>query len=431
MARPLSLRRRVKVGKRSVPEDLRAVEAALVELGHLEPPKAGFAGAATRRLDDAIRRLQGHSNLKPDGIVKPHGPTAERINALLVARRRKPPAPGPEARSPPRGAPSFPDPSAATIHNNAMRELAGGAEAPEPARRRASAGRDDTVPPRRPGGGQLADTFRRMVPPTVADPTRAELERTARMTPENRRREFVESSDAEFHRFAKDWRKAGHQWAPVFIEHYLERTGSPIELTRKRARGFSLIGEAETTNRKRVEQSFVERLSPSGEDNVFYKSILPLIAGEATQTNIETDNWQVILEVGWRDSEFWNSQKDFGRAFGSLGVNAEVTGRARRVGDAIHVEGAVEHWLYDLYDFEGVPVYGDKAAALEQAGRARRFEIGAGWKQRFTAVIEIEDGEPRIKEFRWMDTSETVNWRANEKSRKKKGQESRKQAKAE
>ena len=57
------------------------------------------------------------------------------------------------------------------------------------------------------------------------------------------------------------------------------------------------------------------------------------------------------------------------------------------------------------------------AAALEKAGRARRFEIGAGWKQRFTAVIEIEDGEPKIKEFRWMDTNGTVNWRANEKAR--------------
>ena len=164
------------------------------------------------------------------------------------------------------------------------------------------------------------------------------------------------------------------------------------------------------------------------------KSILPLIAGDAEQTNIETDNWQVALKVGWRDLEFYDSQKDFGRAFGSLGVNAEVTGRARRVGDSIHVEGSVEHWLHDLYDFVDVPVYGNMAAALEQAGRARRFVIGAGWTQRFTAVIEIVDGAPRIKEFRWMDTNETVNWRANEKARKdrsiKQEQRSRKQAKA-
>ena len=328
----------------------------------------------------------------------------------------------PEAERPSRPTPSFLKRGAPTLLDGVMRELSGGPAretvVPAPARQRPPAGRADTMPPRRLGGGEMAGTFRRMVPPTVPDPTRAEFDRMARETPEEKQRAFLESSDAEFHRFAKDWRVAGHEWAPLFMEQYLEGTGSPIELTRKQARALSLIREAEATNRERVEQSFVERESPSGEPNVFFKSILPLIAGEAKQTDTETDNWQVALKVGWRDSEFYDSQKDFGRAFGSLGVNAEVTGRARRVGDSIHVEGSVEHWLYDLYDFEGVFIYGNKAAALEQAGRARRFEIGAGWTQRFTAVIEIVDGAPRIKEFRWMDTNETVNWRANEKARK-------------
>ena len=147
MARPLSLRRRVKVGKRSVPEDLRAVEAALVELGHLEPPKAGFAGAATRKLDDAIRTLQSRHNLKPDGIVKPLGPTAERMNALLVARRGAPPAA--EARRPP-GAPSFLNPNARSLLGERLGGVpARGAEAPEPASRRGPPpGRETRHPPR-------------------------------------------------------------------------------------------------------------------------------------------------------------------------------------------------------------------------------------------------------------------------------------------
>ena len=53
MVRPLSLRRQVKVGKRSMPEDLRALEGALEELGYYQPPKLGTgvprpAGSMTR-----------------------------------------------------------------------------------------------------------------------------------------------------------------------------------------------------------------------------------------------------------------------------------------------------------------------------------------------------------------------------------------------
>ena len=449
MARPIKLRRRVDMRNLDVPADVVAVEKAMETVGYYEPPVFGTGRSALWDLDNAIRQLQTDRGLKSDGVIEPGGSTAKHINALLAGRRR-PDNPSadtqiaearrerargaapPEAGRPLRPVPSFLKRHTPTLLDGAMRELSGGAEAP--ARQRPPAGRGGTMPPRKPGGGEMADTFRRMVPPTVPDPTRAEFDKMARETPEEKQRAFLESSDAEFHRFAKDWRKAGHEWAPLFMEQYLEGTGHPVELTRKQARALSLIRDAEATNRERVEQSFVERTSPSGEPNVFHKSILPLIAGDAEQTNIEADNWQVALKVGWRDLEFYDSQKDFGRAFGSLGVNAEVTGRARRVGDLIHVEGAVEHWLYDLYDFEGVFIYGNKAAALEQAGRARRFEIGAGWKQRFTAVIEIVDGEPRIKEFRWMDTNETVNWRANEKARKdrsiKQEQRSRKQAKA-
>ena len=80
-------------------------------------------------------------------------------------------------------------------------------------------------------------------------------------------------------------------------------------------------------------------------------------------------------------------------------------------GDEIIVEGAVEHWFSDEYDFRELWPASEWAKALEGAGRARTFDVGAGWEQRFTAVIVIEGGEPRIKEFRWMDTNEPVDWR--------------------
>ena len=193
MARPFKPRRRVEIRKLDVPEDIVAVEKALEKVGYYEPPVFGTGRSAPQELDNAIRQLQTDRGLKPDGVIEPDGPTAEHINALLTGRRRRPDNPSadtqiaearreraaarargakpPEAGRPSRPTPSFLKRNAPTLLDGAMRELSGGpareTEVPEPANRRSSARRADTMPPRRLGGGEMADTFRRMVPPTV------------------------------------------------------------------------------------------------------------------------------------------------------------------------------------------------------------------------------------------------------------------------
>ena len=543
MARPLSLRRRVEVGKPGVPEDVAAVEAAMAAVGYYEPPVFGTGRSAPQELDNAIRQLQTDRGLKPDGAIEPNGPAAEHINALLTGRRRRPdnpsadtllaelrreqaekrargagaPATGrppwaapsflepgaptllgnamralaqklargaeappvarraipdnpsadtllaelrrdqaekraretgtPQAGQPPSGAPSFTGSGAGTLLGNAMRALAGGAETPEtgnrpgtpPVARRVlpdnpsadtllaelrreqaekRTGLGDTPPPGRTRSGDMEGMFERMVPPTADDVPRAEFERRARMTPEERQREFVESADRQFHRFAREWRKDGYKWAPAFMENYLKGNGYTFELTRDQARELAPIRDAEAKNRRRVERSFVERMSPSGEPNPFYKAILAMIDGKTDVMATTKDRWQVAYEEGslLRNSYFGNP--DFGRAFGQLAVNAFVTAEAAFKDGKIVVSGSIDHWLMDRYDFGGDEYgysysygYERQAAALEEAGRARQFDVGAGWKQRFIATIEIADGKPRIEKFEWVDTEELVDWR--------------------
>ena len=276
----------------------------------------------------------------------------------------------------------------------------------------------------------LEGMFERMVPPATDDVPRAEFERRARMTPEERQRAFVESADRQFHRFAREWRKDGYKWAPAFMENYLKGKGGTFGLTRDQARELAPIRDAEATNRARVERSFVERMSPSGEPNPFYKAILAMIDGKTDVMATTNDRWQVAYRKGSLVRNFTVGDTDFARAFGQLGVNAFVTAEAAFKGGKIVVQGAVEHWLVDRYDFGGDEYgysysygYERQAAALEEAGRARQFDVGAGWKQRFTATIKIVDGKPRIEKFEWVDTEELVDWRDNMTDPTKTGKE--------
>ena len=288
-----------------------------------------------------------------------------------------------------------------------------------PAAFSAKAGRDEragpagSTAPKAQTGADAGAMFDRIVSPTVPDPTRTELERAARMTPEERRRQRLDGFEREFEGRISSWRKEDMPQSSRFMGHYLNGTGEALGLTREEAREFKLVRDAEAENRQRVEQSFVERVSPSSADQKFFKGVLNLPDG-ATDVDLGTDNWQVAYEKGSELSDRDpGDEPDFANSFGQVAVNAEVAATASRTGDTITVTGEVEHWLFDVYDFGGVAGFESKAAELEEAGLARQFQVGAGWKQRFTATIEIVDGKPRIEEFRWIDTDEPVNWQAN------------------
>ena len=172
-----------------------------------------------------------------------------------------------------------------------------------------------------------------------------------------------------------------------------------------------------------MERSFVERLSPSGPPNVYYAGIRALIRGTATTMPIKTDKWQVAYnDDASEERKLLMGEPDFANSLGSLSVNAAVRAEASREGDRIVVNGVVEHWFSDEYDFRSVWFASKWARELEGAGRARTFDVGAGWEQRFSAIIVFEGGRPTIEEFHWADTDRPADWRHNEVERKKRDQ---------
>lgn len=88
-------------------DDTLKTKAALKRLGYYEPPKShgksiGMTGIPDRNMFAGLRRFQKDQGLARDGIMKPDGPTAQRIGEALAAAKPVPP----------RRAPKRPDPIA-------------------------------------------------------------------------------------------------------------------------------------------------------------------------------------------------------------------------------------------------------------------------------------------------------------------------------
>ena len=402
----------------------------------LEPGAPTLLGNAMRALAQKLARGAEAPPVARRAI--PDNPSADTLLAELrreQAEKRARETGTPAAGQPPSGTPSFTGSGAGTLLGNAMRALAEKrareAEAPPVARRaipdnpsadtllaelrreqaEKRTGLGDTPPSGRTRGGDAASMSSPTFRDRDRDPAQRAFEDMMGRTPEEIRRASLDGFEENFRSEARGFRKDGLSLAPRLVDHYLTAKGSPFGLTRKEARGFAAVRAAEAENRRRVERSFVERLSPSGNDNDFHKAITSLPDGKGN-VDIGTDWWQVAFnDEASAERELLMAEPDFKWSLGSLSVNAAVRAKASREGDRIVVNGVVEHWFSDEYDFREVIQASEWAKALEGAGRARTFDVGAGWEQRFSAIIVIEDGRPTIEEFHWADTDRPVDWR--------------------
>ena len=83
---------------------------------------------------------------------------------------------------------------------------------------------------------------------------------------------------------------------------------------------------------------------------------------------------------------------------------------ATRNADVVTVRGRVTHSWNDTYDWhKGLSAYipsvgtvkDDDAVALENAGRAKSFEMSASWSQSVEVTLRIVEGEPRNPQIEW------------------------------
>jgi hypothetical protein len=187
------------------------------------------------------------------------------------------------------------------------------------------------------------------------------------------------------------------------LSDYLE--GSKIEkrLTRKEARNKLFIRNGEHTNKKRFEESFVDKTSLGD-------TLSKLKNGESV--NIQ-DHWdykvgnfpvkEMIKNLDISRSHILRGDIDEALATGTSAIKSDGNFNAKRQGNQIIISGVVDHKWEDKYDFDPMQSGGAGAVTLEKSEQARKFDIKSNWQQNVTGVIQIKNGKLANPRIEWKD----------------------------
>ncbi len=66
------------------PEDVRKTKSVLGLVEHYQEPTYGLTEYPDESMFEGIEKFQKQEGLRVDGLIKPRGPTEERLNSLLT-----------------------------------------------------------------------------------------------------------------------------------------------------------------------------------------------------------------------------------------------------------------------------------------------------------------------------------------------------------
>ena len=224
-------------------------------------------------------------------------------------------------------------------------------------------------------------------------------------------------------------RGLGWTFAGGNLRHFLLGSGLTRVFPADTMRAFGAVIDAEEFNRNRFDDDW------TNEDAVVYEKIAGLADGESVTMALTPE--MKAKKNGKFDQMLIRNQPIWARAIkisknpmNALGLgslkprsefelffgsgNSELTSEGRfvatRNADIVTVRGQVTHSWNDTYDWhEGLSVFipsvgrvkDDDAVALENAGRAKSFEMSASWSQSVEVTLQIVEGEPRNPQIEW------------------------------
>ncbi|MCK5545890.1 MAG: peptidoglycan-binding protein [Rhodospirillaceae bacterium] len=89
MLQPLNLGKTVSRSVNAKPDDILKLKSTLYGLGHYKTPRWGITPYPDGGLFDAVEDFQKKNKLKVDGVLKPSGPTQNKINKTLTMPGRQ------------------------------------------------------------------------------------------------------------------------------------------------------------------------------------------------------------------------------------------------------------------------------------------------------------------------------------------------------
>ncbi len=394
---PDALRLKQAVGRSAAvdPGDVLNIKKTLKRLGLYGIPDHGLTPYTDEAMFKAIKGFQDSVGLVADGVAAPDGPTVRDLNHALRLRRGPPDATTTGSRGGARVAVRRPDALRRGTRLTADLEEGGGARVavrrPDALRRgtRLTAGLGDrdgagAVEPRRrilsgedrDGGDGAGST----APAGTAAPQRPML------------KHFMDRVERTYRGYVKAGRKRGLNMVAGFLERFRDGTGGIVRIPREKARALKPVGDAEKTNRGRIERSFTDTRHRYGKalDNI----------QDGQTLTLTKDHWDRKLTV---PGLILRGELDVALATGRSNVKSEGSYTATLEGNVIHIEGEVTHTWNDKYDFHKWQPYADGARALQKHRGARPFDIRSGWNQRLTGTVILNNRRLTAPRFRWTD----------------------------
>jgi len=195
--------------------------------------------------------------------------------------------------------------------------------------------------------------------------------------------------------------------AAANLRHYLSGSGKPKIYTRDQARAFRPVREAEIENKKRFETRTFLGLSGKSklgntepQSNKLPRDLTAMKDGDRIEFS---DHWKIDREEGSFLKDMLGQDRDFAFAFGRTSILANGEFDAVRRGIRIMIEGIVTHEWDDDYNFDDRQPGKAEARVLEPAGEAAPFKMGAKWRQKIRAVVEIRNGKLTIPKVTWIE----------------------------
>ena len=182
----------------------------------------------------------------------------------------------------------------------------------------------------------------------------------------------------------------GWQLAHDHLQHYLNNTGTPVELTSQQLAQMPAVMNAEQENRLKFEETTFTGTTGNPDLNNLLRNI------HQGKPVTFSDHWDR------RTNALDNRPADYA-AIGKSSVHSQGTFTALRQGDEVTIQGDVTHLLggdpdhrhyyRDRYDFEAGQPGSFPATVLESAGQAKQFDMtSAPRRQKVSARVRIERG---------------------------------------
>lgn len=238
---------------------------------------------------------------------------------------------------------------------------------------------------------------------------RQDLSRVAKEVEQDAVEKLAQRSAETMARREDQFRSMGFEQAADNAERFRNKRGD-LKMSRDEARRFEPVRDMEEENRRKFEETtLVGESAHSAIGNA--EKLRSLKDGESVEitddNNANFANTSLDAEGALANlpSEIAEGVKDpgFYLAFGRSTMNSKLNLVARREGDTIYIEGTVTHNWDDRYNFaDGQPGATD-AKNLSRAGKAEEFRFGAGWTQKVSGTVQIENGELTNPQITWTD----------------------------